>query len=126
MRPIPAHLVEQYRSWTRDALDRLALLDGGAPDHAEAAAIIAHDIKGMGASFGFPLMTSLGQQLCQCLAADAARQDAATLPAYIAAMRQALDTPEMSLADQKRLLARLPQPAATTSAHDHPAGDQAR
>ena len=110
MRPIPAHLVEDYKNWTRAALGRLAGFDWHVAADRQAAAIIAHDIKGMGASFGFPLMTILGQHMCQYLASELGESAAAAMPVFVSAMQQALDAPDMSIAEQKQLLARMPTP----------------
>ncbi|MCK5575635.1 MAG: Hpt domain-containing protein [Sphingomonadales bacterium] len=67
-------LVEQYMSWTVDSVDRLlGLLDTYDENDPEPQKWrdevfgIAHDVKGMGSSFGFPLMTQIGTTLCHYL-----------------------------------------------------------
>jgi len=66
-----AELVEQFVTWTTDAVDELkaivADLDGTESGSDEKAARIydlTHNIKGMGGSFDFPLMTFAGSSLC--------------------------------------------------------------
>ena len=67
-------LVEHYLSWTNESVTRLLGLvdaydiDDPAPQKwRDDVFAIAHDIKGMGASFGFPLMTEIGTTLCHYL-----------------------------------------------------------
>lgn len=66
-----AELVEQFVNWTTDAVAELkaivADLDGSEVKSDEKAARIydlTHNIKGMGGSFDFPLMTFAGGSLC--------------------------------------------------------------
>lgn len=66
-----AELVEQFVTWTTDAVNELkdivAALDGSELKSDERAARIydlTHNIKGMGGSFDFPLMTFAGGSLC--------------------------------------------------------------
>ena len=74
MNQAPDELVEQYISWTGESLSRLfELLDAYSDDDGQAQKwrddvyAIAHDVKGMGSSFGFPLMTDIGTTLCHYL-----------------------------------------------------------
>lgn len=67
-------LTEQYLNWTHDSVERLfALLENHSENGPDAQKwcddvfAIAHDIKGMGSSFGFPLMTEIGTTLCHYL-----------------------------------------------------------
>lgn len=67
-------LVSSYQSWTANALIELRRLAAQwQADHcnAESARVriseIAHNIKGMGTSFGYPLMTEAGRSLCTYL-----------------------------------------------------------
>ncbi len=70
-----AGLQPQYLTWVQEDLDRLQVaLDGAraaeAAGRAEAMQpvfAIAHDIKGQGGSFGYPLITEIGGQLCGLL-----------------------------------------------------------
>lgn len=66
-----AELVEQFVTWTTDAVDELkaivADLDGSelkSDDKAVRIYDLTHNIKGMGGSFDFPLMTFAGGSLC--------------------------------------------------------------
>jgi len=66
-----AELVEQFVTWTTDAVNELKAivteLDGSELKSDEKAARIydlTHNIKGMGGSFDFPLMTFAGGSLC--------------------------------------------------------------
>lgn len=64
-------LKASYLSWTDQALTQLRALITDLPPqppatHQNLSTIfeIGHNIKGMGGSFGFPLMTEVGQALC--------------------------------------------------------------
>jgi chemotaxis protein histidine kinase CheA len=67
-----ADLAKDYAIWALAdvAKARAALAPSAAEDPAqrarqvEALFRIAHDLKGQGASFGFPLITQIGQSLC--------------------------------------------------------------
>ena len=66
-----AELVEQFVTWTTDAVGELkaivAELDGTelkSDDKAARIYDLTHNIKGMGGSFDFPLMTFAGGSLC--------------------------------------------------------------
>lgn len=64
-------LVEQFVSWTSEAVAELKdivadLSDQEMKSDAKSDRIydLTHNIKGMGSSFDFPLMTSAGSSLC--------------------------------------------------------------
>lgn len=64
-------LIEQFVNWTTEAVEELKTivsnLSGDEVSTSDAAARIydlAHNIKGMGSSFDFPLMTDAGNSLC--------------------------------------------------------------
>lgn len=66
-----AELLDQFITWTTDAVNELkdivAELDGSeVKSHEKAVRIydLTHNIKGMGGSFDFPLMTFAGGSLC--------------------------------------------------------------
>lgn len=66
-----AELVEQFVTWTNDAVAELKELVAGLASGAGASAEkidriydLTHNIKGMGSSFDFPLMTNTGSSLC--------------------------------------------------------------
>ncbi len=61
-----------YTQWARIDLDRSqALLDAakadpdGQREHLDRVYAAMHNIKGQGASFGYPLVTRIGQSLCR-------------------------------------------------------------
>lgn len=67
-------LVNSYKAWTADAVAELRQLvtawreQRQAADEARQRVLeISHNIKGMGASFGHPLMTEAGRSLCAYL-----------------------------------------------------------
>jgi len=67
-------LVQYYLDWTEDAIQELAghidkARSAPEPDVLQAIYEISHNIKGMGTSFGFPLMTEAGRSLCGYLRA---------------------------------------------------------
>lgn len=75
-----ADLAKDYAKWAladvAKARAALSAASDGRADrsrHVEALFRVAHDLKGQGASFGFPLITKLGQSLC-ALTRDRARQ----------------------------------------------------
>lgn len=65
-----ADLAKGYASWALADLAKartaLATADDPAQraKHVEALFRVGHDLKGQGASFGFPLVTKIGQSLC--------------------------------------------------------------
>lgn len=66
-----AELVEQFVTWTSDAVNELkGIVDSLSGDElktdekADRIYDLTHNIKGMGGSFDFPLMTSSGSSLC--------------------------------------------------------------
>ncbi len=71
-------LAKDYSGWAlADVAKARAALASATDDatrraqHVEALFRVAHDLKGQGASFGFPLVTRLGHSLC-CLTRDRA------------------------------------------------------
>lgn len=66
--------METYISWTEQALGEMRMLlaaitaqDLTEQSRLDAVYDIAHNIKGMGSSFGFPLMSRAGGCLCAYL-----------------------------------------------------------
>lgn len=62
-------LVAYYLDWTNEAVTELAALVAQIPSNPDAELHqktyeICHNIKGMGTSFGFPLMTEAGTTIC--------------------------------------------------------------
>ncbi len=66
-------LADEYEDWVREDLKKLEkafedLKSGGAHEkHIKAVFEIAHDMKGQGGSFGFDLVTAIGDHLCRLL-----------------------------------------------------------
>jgi hypothetical protein len=66
-----ANLAQDYASWAladvakaRTALAAAIGDPAGRGQHVEALFRVGHDLKGQGTSFGFPLVTQIGQSLC--------------------------------------------------------------
>lgn len=70
---LDGELRDNYLRWTESSLADMRKLQekltGSATDKETLDAIygIAHNIKGMGSSFGFPLMTDTGTSFCRYL-----------------------------------------------------------
>lgn len=69
-----ANLADDYLDWVREDFVRLeaaydVLVSGEGDDVANLEALfqIAHDMKGQGGSFGYDLMTSIGDHMCRLL-----------------------------------------------------------
>ena len=67
-----ADMKDDYLVWVKEDIDKLqGAYDKAVGDVAGRAAAqedifsFAHDIKGQGGSFGYPLMTAVGNQLCK-------------------------------------------------------------
>jgi chemotaxis protein histidine kinase CheA len=67
-----ADLAKDYSGWAladvaraRRALANAVADEPGRRGHIEELFRVAHDLKGQGASFGYPLVTRLGDSLCQ-------------------------------------------------------------
>ncbi|MGH6933443.1 MAG: Hpt domain-containing protein [Dongiaceae bacterium] len=67
-----AEMRSTYTVWARADLDRAqAALDAAAQDplrqreHVNQLYALMHNVKGQGASFDYPLVTRIGQSLCQ-------------------------------------------------------------
>lgn len=56
----------------------------------EAIAGAAHDLKGMGATYGFPMATRLAASLCRLIETDAGKREAQRDPALVCAHVDAL------------------------------------
>ncbi len=69
-----ANLADDYLDWVREDFVRLeaaydVLVSGNGDDAANLEALfqIAHDMKGQGGSFGYDLMTAIGDHMCRLL-----------------------------------------------------------
>lgn len=75
-----ADLAREYSTWALadvaracQALTQAETDAAGRPAHVETLFRVAHDLKGQGSSFGYPLITKVGGSLCR-LTRDRARQ----------------------------------------------------
>ena len=92
-------LRDTYLTWTRESLEKLDGLlvalagDGDADATADEIFAIVHNIKGMGTSFGFQLMTDSGHLLCDYLRIrpKGVRADAAFVTSMVKAMHVIID-----------------------------------
>lgn len=69
-----ANLADDYMTWVREDFDRLETAynqlkagEGDAEENLDAVFQIAHDMKGQGGSFGYDLMTAIGDHLCRLI-----------------------------------------------------------
>lgn len=66
---------------------------GWTPEACEALLNVAHDMKGLGATYGYPLVGRIAASLCRLVESDngraAARQSPALISAHIDAIRAA-------------------------------------
>lgn len=96
-----AGMRSQYLDWAKEDLrsleqchaEALALPEAGRQDCRKRLFAVAHDIKGQGGSFGFPLMTRIGNQLCRYIESRAGLGEAEMrlIARHIAALRQVID-----------------------------------
>ena len=94
-----ADLAKSYVSWASADVEKCAehLAAARAATDARAAAVqdlyaVTHNIKGQGSSFGFPLMTRIGNSLCRLTRAKRpfADADLNIIQAHLDAMRLVL------------------------------------
>lgn len=110
-------LSEQYRDWVRGDLAKLrdCMASAGGGGEARAAAYkevrhIAHDLRGQGATFGYPLVSRLAQSISQTLKERAADDDSdAVLSAHFDALAQVIekDVADAGSAAAKEIIATL-------------------
>jgi chemotaxis protein histidine kinase CheA len=69
-----ANLADDYLDWVREdfvrleeAFARMKAGEGSDKENLEALFQISHDMKGQGGSFGYDLMTAIGDHLCRLL-----------------------------------------------------------
>lgn len=93
-------LAAGYTEWVQADLARLDAAYAAivaapvcGPEHLETLLNAAHDIKGQGGSFGYPLMTRIGGSLCRYIERldDPAAIDLALVDAHRQAMRAIVD-----------------------------------
>lgn len=93
-----AGLADKYIGWVNDDLARLDAAIAGVTDGHNAAALrdvygVSHDIKGQGSTFGYHLITEIGQLLCRYTerAIERKKVDRAVIDAHVEAMRTVVD-----------------------------------
>lgn len=88
-------LSNQFDQWLRDEIDKLDAAQaairaqGYTPETAEALYFRAHDLKGLGTTYQYPLVTRLAGSLCRLLDEPAQRMSVppVLLDAHIDAIR---------------------------------------
>ena len=88
-------LADQFAGWLEEEVARLeaarTAADPADADHdgLQELHLRAHDLKGLGGVYGFPLVTRVAAGLCRLLHDEAARRDAppALVDAHVAAVR---------------------------------------
>jgi hypothetical protein len=92
------NLSGNFSQWLQDEIDKLGAArqairtEGATPQTMEALYLRAHDLKGLGATYGFPLITRIGASLC-VLMDDGEKRMRAPMPlidAHIDAIRAAV------------------------------------
>jgi hypothetical protein len=93
-----AGLSDKYIGWVNDDLKRLDAAIAGVTDGSNAQALrevygVAHDIKGQGSTFGYHLITDIGQLLCRYTerAIERKKVDRAVIDAHVEALRTVVD-----------------------------------
>jgi hypothetical protein len=93
-----AGLGEKYIGWVNDDLKRLdvavaAVTDGSNADALRQVYGVAHDIKGQGSTFGYHLITDIGQLLCRYAerAIERKHVDRMVIDAHVTALRTVID-----------------------------------
>ena len=93
-------LKQNYTSWAREDIEKgQRHLDDAAGDparariHLDGLFAIMHNVKGQGASFGYPLVTRIAQSLCKLLGAkhDAGEPMMRIAQAHVDALKLVLD-----------------------------------
>ena len=69
-----ANLADDYMNWVREDFERLEAAynqlkagEGDVAENLDRVFQIAHDMKGQGGSFGYDLMTAIGDHLCRLI-----------------------------------------------------------
>lgn len=88
----------QFSQWLQDEIDKLDAsrarvgAEGWTPETAEAIYFRAHDLKGLGSTYDYPIVTRLGGSLCRLLEDKSKRLTApmALIDAHIHAIKAAV------------------------------------
>ncbi len=100
-----AGMQDSYLEWVEDDLKRLAelyaALEAAADQEALKAGMqdifsVAHDVKGQGGSFDYPLMTAVGNSLCRFIE----RHDGAVKPSHVAVVKVHIDTMRLIITER--------------------------
>lgn len=89
-------MAESFQEWLEQEIERLqkARLDGERLNwHGktlETLHLSAHDLKGLGGTYGYPLVTQLAGSLCKLIEMDKTRQLALSEPSLVGAHVDAL------------------------------------
>lgn len=93
-----AGLSDKYVGWVNDDLKRLdaaiaTVTDGSNADALREVYGVAHDIKGQGSTFGYHLVTDIGQLLCRYTerAIEHQKVDRTVIEAHVEALRTVVD-----------------------------------
>ncbi|UCH75000.1 MAG: Hpt domain-containing protein [Rhodospirillales bacterium] len=91
-REFPAHASRDLQDMERAAA-RISIGGDAADSHYREISRLAHDIRGQGAVFGYPLLSRLADTLCQATRMLSAQDRAAAVivNSHVAGMRAVLD-----------------------------------
>lgn len=104
-----SQLADQYRDWVRGDIAKLrdCLATSGADAESRRAAYkvvrqVAHDLRGQGTTFGYPLITRIAQSVSQVVKENADGEDAhAILHAHIDAIADVVESDTADAASDK-------------------------
>jgi hypothetical protein len=94
-----AAMSQEFEAWIEDDVGRLTVawevyiaLTQRTPDDLGGIFSVAHDLKGLGATYNFPLVTRLAGSLCKLIEPDGQRRDAPVtlVGAHVDAIRAAV------------------------------------
>ena len=86
----------QFQEWLEEEVSKLqtarlaAQAAGWRPTALEPIVAVAHDLKGLGGTYDFPLVTQIAASLCRLLETDAGKAAASADPALVAGHVDAL------------------------------------
>jgi hypothetical protein len=94
------HLADNFDQWMQDEINKLDTVraritaEGYNAETAESLFLRSHDLKGLGATYGYPVVTSIADSLGKLISDPATRLQAPLrlLDAHIAAIKAAVRT----------------------------------
>jgi hypothetical protein len=94
------HLADNFDQWMQDEINKLDAVrvritaEGYNAETAESLFLRSHDLKGLGATYGYPVVTSIADSLGKLISDRATRLQAPLklLDAHIAAIKAAVRT----------------------------------